>query len=277
MEALSDSVWLTISGWVLTFLGIPLSIFLTLKFQKNKKLCWYRISTNLLNGNRVKFENFQATYKDEPIENISVAKILVWSAGREMVCGKDIHTKHPLRIEFDGGNNEGLLEATILTSNNRSSEVALEKSADDTIRINFDHLNHKDGLVIEVLHTGTIPRDIKVTGDLRGVGLKEQAVIPYNTNDFLIPKRFAKKYPALTHKFLSLAFGTFLSVLGVILSLFLLVGFLFDGVTPDMYLVALLFGIASIIMLLLGAGFLYQGFRPKPNKELLNIFLDSID
>ena len=92
---------------------------------------------------------------------------MLWNAGEETLTAADITTSDPLRITISDAK---ILDASILQTNNPSAQFQIEVSqSGDAIFIHFDYLNHLDGAVAQIIHTGISSAHLSVHGAIKGV------------------------------------------------------------------------------------------------------------
>jgi hypothetical protein len=181
-------------GVIGILIGIVVSYYFYKKSLRVKEPCWAIRSNNLIEGYSATLDNLQVLYKDNIIQNLTISKILFWNNGKETIEHKDTETINHLRI----GGEEGVrfLDAKILTNNNESSQCKVELvDTGDSIYLNFDYLDHKQGCVVQVVHTGTSSRDISILGDIKGVtSLRKKVSIPKWYAIFEYPMNLVKRY-----------------------------------------------------------------------------------
>jgi len=161
---MSISDYLGIAG---ILIGAILSYYFYRKSIRIKEPVWSIRSYNLVQGLSSKLSGVDVTYNGESVHNLTITKLMFWNAGEETLNAADIKTSDPLRITIS---DAIVLEASILQSNNPSTQFQIEVSkSGDAIFINFDYLNHLDGAVIQIIHTGISSAHLSVQGAIKGV------------------------------------------------------------------------------------------------------------
>lgn len=149
-------------------LGICSSVVVYMKSKKNKAPTYIVRTINLMTKRIRNIDILQVLYAGQNISNLSVTKIAFWNAGKETIDKSDIACISPIKIEIDP--EYDMLDANILFQKNKSNNFKIELSEDKkNISINFDYLDHKEGAVIQILHTGNDNGDLSISGSIKTV------------------------------------------------------------------------------------------------------------
>lgn len=160
--------WVVILLAGCTLVSVPLAVwglYVTYKQHREKRPCYTVESNNLILGLvhmlpdlEIKFHGYGS-----PIANLTVTDITFWNRGRAAIRKSDIAKLEPLIISMA----PNCLILNVLVVRRAKAENAFEvtRSQDRThASINFDFLDHNDGVVIQVVHTGTSSEDVAVKG-----------------------------------------------------------------------------------------------------------------
>lgn len=136
-------------GFLISALGIVVSIYLYLIAQKYRQIAYTLQCTdislkNILNTNESVFP-----YKEQ---SFSVTDMIIWCKGRVLIDNNDFAPSCPLKISISGENK--ILNYQITTINEPANNFWLS-ATDNDITIGFDYLNHKNGIALRVIHTGS--------------------------------------------------------------------------------------------------------------------------
>ncbi|OGO25622.1 MAG: hypothetical protein A2W33_04585 [Chloroflexi bacterium RBG_16_52_11] len=192
----AETIW-GVVGTVLGVVGIVTGYIFYRLGLKKKEPCWAIRSANLIEGYSKKFDELMILYANHQVENLTVSKILFWNNGTETIQRNDIDTVNHLRII----GTEGLkfLDTKILAQNNESNRINVNiTDSGDIIYLDFDYIDHKNGCVIQVVHTGISSKDLNIVGDIKGVRLmrnKSAGLIPFNIMN--APNRYFKRHTKL--------------------------------------------------------------------------------
>lgn len=162
-------------GLVVGIIGVIVAVYFHRRGQRLKKPCWTIKTNNLIQDYSSELSKLRVLYEKEEVEDISTSKIIFWNEGKETINSDDIPKAAPLKIEAK--NNAILLETDVLQSNNKANRFSVIPEDDKrSVQLSFDYLDHGNGAVIQVIHTGTTSDDLKLTGDIKGVKTIEKKV-----------------------------------------------------------------------------------------------------
>lgn len=163
----------TLISVVLAIIGIVLYI----KGKKSKSPCYSMRSTNLVRGLVSKIDSLEMRYATQPIENLTVTKILFWNAGRDTIAYSDVANADPLIIKVREGSK--ILDSKILCSNNPANQFFLSEAGDkSSLTLNFEYIDKDERALIQILHTGTSSRDIEIGGTVKGGSRLSRKYVP---------------------------------------------------------------------------------------------------
>lgn len=169
ISPLATNPWVTIGSIFLGITGIILSIIFYFKSKRTKKLKTKLKSINLVKDSIKKIEGLNIEFFGNPIPNLTITKLALWSSGNESIQKHDIPTSNPLSIV--ALNNVTILEAKIIYEKNKHNSLKINIPSDSKkINIDFEFLDSEDGCVIQVLHTGSSSDDITLDGTIIGTG-----------------------------------------------------------------------------------------------------------
>jgi len=144
-------------------------------------------------------QNISITYDNKPVEKVSSSVFVIWNSGNKGIDGERLNTIDPLRIEACDGTS--ILRYNIQKVNNKTNNIKISPHhlSLNTLFISFDFLNKKDGLRVEVLHTGSI-ESLCVKGELKGIKPlnKKNKIISNKAFEFIFKNmnilRLVRKY-----------------------------------------------------------------------------------
>ena len=167
-----------LAGPILAVFSIILAIIFYRRSQRFKEPSWAIKNLVLIEGYSTKISDLEVTFKDQRIENLSVSRIVFWNEGKETIDSKDIAQANPLRISTIDKVN--ILDAKVIANNNPSSQFDVlddEKVA----LLKFDYLDHKQGGILQLVHTGNKSTDLILEGDIKGAKLPRKVGFPIFT------------------------------------------------------------------------------------------------
>lgn len=137
----------------------------------NRKQIWWDVHcTNLTHPYFQKLKNINIQYDKDTIYDISVLRLMIWNSGSDVIRQEDIAKNHP--INFIADEETRFLDAKLIASNNDSIVINLHKEENE-VAIDFEYLEANQGLVVEILYTGSLD-NLGVSGAVKGgsIGFK---------------------------------------------------------------------------------------------------------
>lgn len=165
---MSIDTTLGIIGAILGILGIVTGYLFYKLSIRAKEPCWVVKSNNLIENNVSQLSGLDILFKGEKVNSITVSKFIFWNKGAEAINREDIVKADPLRLEGKG--NAVILDAIILETTNKSNQFNLSVDrTNNIVLMDFEYLNKQNGVLLQVVHTGTDRFAISVEGSLKGV------------------------------------------------------------------------------------------------------------
>ena len=168
---------LAVIGLIGTFGGIPLAIFLALKYRTKPIVRWASQFTVLVRPHQSisQEESLELRYRGVEVENLTRTAIAFWHSSGNTIRGTDIAEQDPLRVQVPEGDR--ILQVRGISRSRLQNKVKFVRSDDGTsATITFDFLDASDGYIFEVLHSGDDPAEL--TGTLRGVTVQDRGRAP---------------------------------------------------------------------------------------------------
>lgn len=134
-----------------------------------KRLSFKSISFPIIRENTNSISNVNILYKGEPIPNLTITNFVIWNSSDKSIRENDIVPKSQLHF-FVNNFDAKILDISIIKTNNPSNNTQIIPLGEEFI-FTFDYLNKKNGVVVQVIHTGQND-DIKFKGELIDGNLK---------------------------------------------------------------------------------------------------------
>ena len=109
-------------------------------------------------GNAVFPSEVEIQYRGIPVPKLTSSTVWIWNAGKKTVEGEDIVEHDPLQLRFCGE----VLNVKIIKVTREVLHIKADKSEETseegkrTVCCGFGFLDPGDGVVVEVLHTGSV-------------------------------------------------------------------------------------------------------------------------
>jgi hypothetical protein len=166
LDYVSQNPWLNVVSTAFGLIGIILAIIFYIKSKKIRQPIYRTRSINLVKENTSKIKSVSILYNENRINNLSVAKIAIWNAGKETINSTDVAKKDKFRIEIDDGYE--ILDYELLYQKNPINDFKLTKISDKILEIDFDYFDKDEGIIIQIYHTATTEDSLNVKGTLKG-------------------------------------------------------------------------------------------------------------
>jgi len=144
--------WKFIVTIVVAVAGIAVSTILVIKLSKRKKPVWAYVSWKIIGLGTNAPHELKLIFNDEPVNDVHQTLVIFFNAGNEAIVKEDVRDN--IDIRFPGAK---ILREPILRMPNKPqtklSAGRLTENGCDLIRLDFEFLDHNDGIVLDVLHT----------------------------------------------------------------------------------------------------------------------------
>ena len=156
--------WLVLS--LISVFGIFFSIY-TWIANKEKKQISYMINTyEIVRAGKNVIPEFEISYSGQIIDDLTVTRFAIWNSGNRLLNSNDIVDTKPLSIASnDDGPN--ILNASIIKRSEESNKFIVDKKSSHCAEIKFDYMDKQDGIIVQILHTGSA-KDISLSGLIKG-------------------------------------------------------------------------------------------------------------
>jgi len=187
-EWLSSNPWIAVIGFTFAIFGPIIAIILFFKGRRIKIPCYSIRSINLIQDSISDFDALKITYNDESIPTLTATKILFWNKGRDTIRSEDIASLEPFRLKLK--KSYKILDAKILYVKNEANKFSYRISTDkNSIIIDFEYIDYKEGMILQILHTGKSSKDVECLGQIKGCKIHS-----ISHTDFISPINNVQKY-----------------------------------------------------------------------------------
>lgn len=146
--------WVTLTGWILGFLGVAIGIYYGVKGNRSKRLTCAIIRCNhLISKGRKFIPKLHLFFENEEIEDITVTTCVIWNTGTETISNTDIVPEHLIKIIPE--KNCRILDARIIAINKTTNAFCLDKNSEGEFELKFEYVDKNQGVKIEIVHEGT--------------------------------------------------------------------------------------------------------------------------
>lgn len=156
--------WLFLS--LLSIFGIAFSIYTWIANKEKKKISYYIDSYEIVRAGKNVIPEFEILYSGQPISDLTVSRFAIWNSGNRVLNSSDIVDTKPLSIMSDDGGPD-ILAASVIKCSEESNDFMVTKKDAHCVEIKFDYVDKQDGVIIQILHTGSV-NNITVSGLIKG-------------------------------------------------------------------------------------------------------------
>lgn len=133
------------------------------KGLSKKRLSFRSVSFPIIRENTNTISNVNVSYKNELISNLTITNFIIWNSSDKSIRKDDIVPKSLLCFIVNNSNVK-ILDIGIIKTNNPSNNAQIIPIKNG-FNLIFDFLKKKNGIVVQVIHTGQ-DEDIIFTGEL---------------------------------------------------------------------------------------------------------------
>ena len=165
LEVLKNSsvAWAILA--LLTIFSVIFAIATWIIGKKKKRFSVECKTSEIIIAGKTQIEKLHIQYDNKDIDSLSSSKFYVWNSGNTVIDATDIVSSRPLTITSCG--KYEIFEAQIVRVSDESNAFCIEDQNDKLIRIAFEYVDHGDGFVVQVLHTGSA-RNLKFDCKIKG-------------------------------------------------------------------------------------------------------------
>ena len=123
--------------------------------RNKKNICFRKHSYNLIKNGKTLLPDLVVQYKHKSILDLSITRFAIWNGGNDVINCDDVVISKPLTI-YSSNENTVLLNTNIITQSDETNNFVLREASEKQSIIDFDYVNPKEGVVIQLIHTGSI-------------------------------------------------------------------------------------------------------------------------
>ena len=157
--------WWTVASIVLVIVLFIVSTILVLKLAKRKKPVWAYKSKKVIGLGTNPPRELKLTFGGNPVNDVYQTSFILFNDGNEAIRKDDVTEK--VTLHFKGAKilRQPIIERKSSEAIKLSARHVL-KDAEDCVELDFLYLDHKDGAVVEVMHTRS--EEITCTANIIG-------------------------------------------------------------------------------------------------------------
>lgn len=154
LEELMDNpyAWLILS--VCTVFSVIYAIYAGVKGKEKKEISYIVNTHEIVQAGKNMIPEFQISYRGQTIDDLTVTRFAIWNSGNRLLNSNDIVDTKPLSIT---SNDDGpdILDASIIKRSEESNKFTIDKKSAHCAELQFDYIDKQDGIIVQILHTGS--------------------------------------------------------------------------------------------------------------------------
>ena len=176
---------------VLSVLTVFSTIFAIYTWIAGKKRIQFSVScrsNEIIIAGKSNIEKLQIRYDDQDITDLSCTKFYVWNSGNTVLNASDIVSSRPVCIKSMG--DAVILSAEMARVSEETNNFAIRNITNQLVEISFDYVDHGEGFVLQILHTGKsqdLEMDCKIKG---GSAAKDRSLAKRNRKELASDRFF---------------------------------------------------------------------------------------
>lgn len=152
---------------IISIFSVVIAYVLYYKAIHVKKPCFKIRGINIISPYIFLDNPIKVLFLDEPVKSLTMTRVVFWNNGRATINSSDIARADPLKIAAHDENR--ILAIGILGNNKVGANFSVDLINQNAAVINFDFMDYKNGLVIQVYHTGSKEDELYIEGSVKGV------------------------------------------------------------------------------------------------------------
>lgn len=166
LEQLMDNpyAWLILS--MCTIFSFAYAVYMGIKSKEKKEISYIVNSHEIVQAGENVIPKFQVSYCGQPIQNLTISQFAIWNSGNKLLNSTDVVDTKPLSITSNEGGPD-ILDVSIIKCSEESNKFTVDKKSSHCAELRFDYMNRQDGIIVQILHTGSV-ENIFLTGLIKG-------------------------------------------------------------------------------------------------------------
>lgn len=177
---------------LITIFSLLYAIYCQHKNKERKEFSYFLKSSTLIERKKSKFEKLSITYNEQEIEDLCVSRFTIWNSGNRTLNRTDIVESRELSICASGDND--ILDVELIACSETTNEFSIELVDHHCAKITFEYADKLDGVVVQIIHTGTT-QDLSIDCKIKGGNPIKELVneaVPKTLKKVLSPRKAEK-------------------------------------------------------------------------------------
>lgn len=150
---------------LITVLSLCYAIYCQQKNKEKKEFSYWKQSVSLIMKKKSKNDKLSVCYDGQQIEDLAVSKFIIWNSGNKSLSENDMVASKELTITCL--DDHVILDMELIAQTEETNRFSINLIDNHTAKIYFDYADENDGIVLQIIHTGT-ERDLKLECKIKG-------------------------------------------------------------------------------------------------------------
>lgn len=153
------------SGTIIGVIGIVLAVVFYRKGKERKEFSYSLRSRTLIRKKKAKFEKLSILYGEKKIDDLCVSNFTIWNSGNKPLNASDMVASKELTITAI--EDSRILDVEVIARSEKTNNFSVSHSDEHSAKILFDYVDAMEGVVVQIIHTGTndsLGIDCKIKG-----------------------------------------------------------------------------------------------------------------
>ena len=166
----NEYVWILLA--FCTSASLIFGIYSWIRGKRRKEIQYISSVYRIIRDGEGVIPELDITYGDKAIQNLFITKYVIWNSGTEVINKKDMVNTVSLKI-VSQNENTAVLNAQILFQNENTNGFCIVKIESNSIEVEFDYMDSREGCVIQIMHTGK-SENLEINAKIKGGKLKRK-------------------------------------------------------------------------------------------------------
>lgn len=164
-----------ILSWTLTVFSVVFAVYTWIAGKKRQEFSVSCKTNEIIVSGKSNIEGLQIQYRGTEIKDLSSTLFYIWNSGNTVIQSDDIVKSKPLCIKNTG--NAFILKSNIVRVCEETNAFAIIGETNQMVELSFDYVDHGEGVVLQILHSGSM-QDLEVDYKIKGGnGIRERSSV----------------------------------------------------------------------------------------------------
>lgn len=164
-EAIKNNniIWIVLS--LCTVGSMAYAVFTRIKDKKRKQFTYAIKSNHIIQNSVAKIDKLDLRFNGKRIDDLSITRIVIWNSQKKEIRDNDMVSDYDLSVTID--DDFEILDAKILFEKEPANKFTIKNLQSKKINLGFEYVDKKEGVVLQIIHTGKA-RNLKVDCKIKG-------------------------------------------------------------------------------------------------------------